>query len=307
MVRTFEYDSDDKAISLDDFYEICESTPIKSGEDLEPLCPYLHRLSNNRAFLAEYLCDYLKSFATLEAPHSLLPTTFIPRFGKDYVFRIVVWPDNFNTIEKGQYNYLHNHDINFITCGYAGPGYKTDIYEFDFESCSGVLGEKADFRFVESTFLTQGKVMQFTAGTDIHLQYPPEATSVSINVVQRERQMAVAECSFDSKTYRVNGHAVSIFAKDMMLHAIANFGDENCRDVLMQIATRHPFMRVRAAAWHALMQSHPEDIDQLAEQGAKDPHLYVRTSVKQFHEGMTQYFGLSVLPGHGQAMNRVTP
>ena len=294
MVKTYEFDAGGKAISLDDFYDVCESTPIRCGEDLESLVPCLHQLSSNRQFLADYLCEYLKSFATLEAPHSLLPTTFIPRFGKDYVFRVVVWPDNANTIEKGQYNYLHNHDINFITCGYAGPGYKTDIYEFDFEKCGSVLGQKAGFRFVESTLLTQGKVMQFTAGTDIHLQYPPEATSVSINVVQRERQMAVAECSFDSKTHRVNGHAVSIFAKDMMLHAVANFGDENCRDVLQLIAHKHPFMRVRASAWHALMQANPEELDQLAEAAANDSHLYVRESVKQFHEGMTEYFRLSV-------------
>ncbi|WP_062267952.1 HEAT repeat domain-containing protein [Endozoicomonas arenosclerae] len=275
MVRTIECKTE-QAIPLDEFYSLCDRSDLQSEEDLEKLVPALKHLANNRQFLEQYFCDYLNELN--EPEHSFLPPVFMPRVGKSYIFRIVIWPV-IDPAEWGNqllYHYPHNHDVGFITCGYTGSGYHTDIYSFDYEHCTGLVGEEVDLEFQENTMLPPGKIMKYKAGTDMHIQYPPEELSVSLNVIKREARKNIVECSFDMEKRTVMGHSIKIPVQESVFNAVCTLGNENSKDRLVDIAQRHPFMRVRAAAWHALIEFNPADRDYLFSKAMTDEHAHVR-------------------------------
>ena len=275
MAKTIECRAE-QIIPLDEFYRLCDLADLKSEEELEGLVPALKQLANNGQFLEQYFCDYLKELN--EPEHSFLPPVFMPRIGESYIFRIVIWPV-IPTEERGNqllYHYPHNHDVGFITCGYSGSGYHTDIYQFDFESCTGLVGEEVDLEFLESTMLPPGKIMQYKAGTDMHIQYPPEQLSVSLNVIRRETRKNIVECSFDMDKRTVMGHSIKIPVQESVFNAVCTLGAENSKDILLDIAVRHPFMRVRAAAWHALIEFNPNDRGYLFNKAIQDQHVHVR-------------------------------
>ena len=59
----------------------------------------------------------------------------------------------------------HDHNFEFLTIGYHGPGYRSDHYEVDPQTIVGVVGEKVVLTPKGSSTLAPGQVM--------HLSRPP--------------------------------------------------------------------------------------------------------------------------------------
>ena len=277
-----------ESISLNEFFELCDQIKLESEEELEAYAPYIKMLANNPKCISDYLCEYLTSMSSLEQEHSFLPPVFMPKVTDNYIFRIVIWPVIQISQDKNGllYNYAHNHDVGFLTCGYCGSGYRTDIYDYDYQHHQGLVNEPVELDFLESTTLPPGKIMQYMAGSDMHMQYAPETPSISLNMIKREKQKKIVECSFDMDESKIVGHSIKTVGHESIFWSACMFGDGNCLDVIEHIAKTHPFMRVRAAAWQALIENNQKEMESYTRLANMDKHEHVRAYVNKVNENL---------------------
>lgn len=226
--------------------------------------PMLARLSNNRTFLAEQATKELDDYKSLQESNSYGPQVFMlfpPRPGHAFFLRACFWPSQQERLMQvsGErsffYHQPHDHNFNFLTVGYFGPGYWSNYFKYNYDTTVGVPGEEVELEFVEKSNLHQGKLMLYRAFTDIHDQLPSDSFSVSLNIMENTlRGGHLDQYAFDVENSRVDGFVNRIGAP-ALFDAVAHCGDEADRDILRHIAQRHPSNRVRCCALQALSSS----------------------------------------------------
>lgn len=277
---------DTDSIELDELVEFLFDNNIQPMDQasLAAAAPMLRKLSNNRSFLAERACEELKDFRNLQTANTYSAQVFMlylpQRRGQAFFIRACFWPSNADQVVKTSgtdpffYHKPHDHNFNFLTVGYHGPGYCSDYYEYDYDSCDGVCGETVSLNFIEQSCLSKGKVLLYRAFTDIHNQLPADSFSVSLNIMENSiRASMMDQYAFDLKTGQISGlinrsSAVSIFS------TVAALGRGEQLEVLRSIAKRHEIDRVRLSALDALANAakNPEDaLDVWSVIGEADP------------------------------------
>ena len=149
------------------------------------------------------------------------------------------------------YELPHDHNFDFLTVGYFGPGYASDYYEYDYDKVHGVIGEKAGLRFVERATLEPGKLMHYRAHRDVHSQLPPESLSVSINIMHANgAQGLLDQYRFDVEKDEIAG-VISPGGSETFLRVAVGLECEEARDLAQTFARRHSSDRMRLTALEA--------------------------------------------------------
>jgi hypothetical protein len=221
---------------------------------------WLRRLGNNRDFLAERL---LAELANRHKDDDDPASTYGPQvvmlspIRADFFLRANVWPSReehmFRASGGGSFVYElpHDHNFDFLTVGYFGPGYWSDYWEYDYEAVAGAVGEKAGLRFVERSRLEPGKLMHYRAHRDVHSQLPPDALSVSLNVMHAGgAQGCLDQYRFDVDRDEIAA-VISPGAGEVFLRIAVGLGCEEARDLAERFARHHPSDRMRLAALDA--------------------------------------------------------
>lgn len=284
-----------RAISLDELIERLDADlDPRSGDSMMAFANDLKALANNRVFLADIVSQELKELAT-RPPEQLPDNYYTPqvimlhlRPYKRYFIRANIWPSPKDAIMQASgpdlffYHKPHDHNFNFLTVGYHGPGYWSDYYEYDNEKVAGYPGEPMGLRFVGRSALTQGKVMLYRSGVDIHDQLPADELSISINIMENTLSSVVTDQYWvDTESGTVKG-IVNRNNKVSMLSIAAAIGDDNTIDVIEYIAKSHVRPLIRYAALKSLScrsASLDERIDVLM-RGLKDASTLVRESAR---------------------------
>ncbi len=259
MPRVIHADAKD-SIELGDLVEM-----LKSGrfdpEDEECVAewgPALKRLANNRRFLGDLVIEELKQRCAGQIANNQYSAQVVLLHREPtFALRANFWPSEGDSAltNSGRdpffYDLPHDHNFTFLTVGYHGPGYWSDYYEYDYEQVTGYPGEKVDLRFVERSRLEEGKVMLYRRHLDVHCQLPPDALSVSLNIV------AVSPASdfrdqyrFDLERSEVAG-IINNSTIETLIRIAAHCGGENGRDLIEHCAASHPSGRTRFAALQA--------------------------------------------------------
>jgi hypothetical protein len=109
--------------------------------------------------------------------------------GGAFYLRANVWPSRDEHMVRASgtgpfaYGLAHDHDFDFLTFGYFGPGYWSDYWEYDYARVAGAIGEPAGLRFVERARLEPGQAAPLPRAPRRPFAAPPDALSVSLNVV----------------------------------------------------------------------------------------------------------------------------
>jgi len=260
MPRLIEHRTDAVA-TLDDLADHCGSAAFdpECRESLAAVGPVLAALGNDRSFLATLALDALKDachaqgLANGYSPQVLM---LVPPNGKFFV-RANIWPSEADAMLRDSsrgayyYNRPHDHSFDFLTLGYAGPGYWSDYYEYD-GAVDGVAGEAVSPRFIERSRLAEGQMLLYRANVDIHDQLPPDALSISINVMPMTAAQAWRRQYFFDLSAGCIESCATITAAEVLLPLSVRFGDDNARDLAEDFALRHADPRMRLAAWRAL-------------------------------------------------------
>lgn len=151
----------------------------------------LRKLYNNRTFLARTLLRQLEDAAAFDAMNPYTPQVFMLHRAEHYFLRAAVWcpPSGRAGEEIFFYEDPHDHNFSLLTLGYEGSGYETVLFEYDHQEVIGDVGEHVEVRYLERTRLSSGRVILYRDSCDIHVQFPSEDYSISINVVVPKVQM----------------------------------------------------------------------------------------------------------------------
>lgn len=223
---------------------------------------WLRRLTNNREFLAKWLVDRLagrlNGGAGMAVDSGYGPQAIVlsPLRGSMFL-RANIWPSEsdlcFRTSGASSFVYgvPHDHNFSFLTSGYCGPGYRSDYYEYDYEAVTGCPGEGAGLRFIERSALSEGKLMLYRAHRDVHSQLPPEALSVSLNVMHVDpAQGWFDQYGFDLERGEVT-RVLSPNATEAFLRVAVASGSDEALDYASWVGEAHPSERLRLASFEA--------------------------------------------------------
>lgn len=251
------------AISLDECVETLNQTGFHPNDPdaLDAAGKLLARLGNNRDFFADLLIDELAA-RHREEDHANAygPQAFIlsSPAQSNFFIRTNIWPSREEHMFRASggasfvYGLPHDHNFDFLTLGYFGPGYWSDYYEIDYEAITGWRGEPADLRFIERSRLHQGKVQLYRAHVDVHTQIPPDALSVSINVMHTSgAQGWLDQYAFDTEKGCVS-RILSAGSSEAFMRIAVGLGSDEACDLAETFGRGHPSDRMRLAAWSAL-------------------------------------------------------
>lgn len=229
----------------------------------------LERLANNRHFLGDLVLAQLRDRhrETFEdSAYGPQAIVLSPMVGGCFL-RANIWPsaEESSFRASGAKNFVygipHDHNFDFLTVGYFGPGYRSDYYEIDYEAIAGFRSEKAPLRFVERSALQQGKIMHYRAHVDVHAQLPPESTSVSLNIMHVDAgQDWFDQYGFDLESSCI-ARILNRSASETFLRCAVALGDNEALDLAECFGRSHPSARMRLACFEArcgLVQSDAE-------------------------------------------------
>ncbi len=246
-----------EALAELDFDPTCE-------ERLATAVQWLRRLGNNRTFLADLLIDQLSGRRSANAgidsaygPQAIVLSPRCQGSTGGMFLRANIWPSEqdlcFRTsgARSFVYDVPHDHDFSFLTCGYLGPGYRSDYYEYDYDRVAGYAGEPVDLTFIERSALHEGKLMLYRRHLDIHRQVPPESLSVSLNVMHIDpAQNWFDQYGFDLERQEVS-RVLSPNASEAFLRVAVATGSDDALDFAEWVGSQHPSDRLRLASFEA--------------------------------------------------------
>lgn len=251
------------AIELDDVVEYMFEQRIDTQDEdsFAEAAPMLKRLSNNRRFLSDMVANELKSHCGIQKDNTYGAQVFMlyppTRKGQGFFMRACFWPsaeDHFVKVSGTDpffYHKPHDHNFNFLTVGYHGPGYWSDYYEYSYEDCVGYAGEAVELKFVERSRLQRGKVMLYRAFKDIHDQLPADKFSISLNIMENSIRASVMDQYAFNLSERKVAKLINRMPSDPIFSVAAALGDDGLDEMLLSISRRHPLDRVRLAAMSA--------------------------------------------------------
>lgn len=272
----------------------------RDQESMISVAPVLRKLGNNQTFLSEIICKELKDSKSIQVDNDYTPQVLMlhaPQVsGQSYFIRACFWPGHEDEILAASghstffYGIPHDHNFNFLTIGYQGPGYISDYFEYDYASVCGIPGESVDLRFMERSQLNKGSMLLYRAFQDVHQQMAPESFSVSINIMEHSlRSVTMDQYEFEPGTGTISqiinrSSAAAIF----MIAAATEDGDS--QQLLRDIFRSHPMDRVRMAALEALIANSPtpEAALKLTTMVQSRHSLFMRSRARQLADGFEE-------------------
>jgi len=274
---------DGSPIGLDDLVDALDAADfdVRDEDSFAALGPWLARLGRNPAFLADLAIGELKG--RCEDQHRVNgygAQVFLlrPPNGRT-VLRANFWPAVADPVVRASgpgafyYDLPHDHNFPFLTWGYLGPGYWSDYYEYDVAALAGVPGEDARLRFIERARLEPGRLMLYRTRRDIHVQLPPDAFSVSLNILGADpAQPWLEQYRFDISR-GVIAEGLTCTGAEALLAVAVHLA--NGRDLAEAFVRRHPCERMRVTALDALVSALPGEATALLETAACATSGYV--------------------------------
>ena len=240
--------------------------------------PMLKALANDRTLVVSLLNDYVKE--TFSAPGLTSAQAILVGRRKDFYVRANLRP-SIKEVGAGRmyqdqfsYNIAHDHNFSFLTVGYLGPGYETDIYEYDYDQVEGYVGEPVDIAFLEKVRFSAGMAMYYRASRDLHIQYPPSEMTITLNLMVVPPDIRLREqYEFDLATRTISRLPSELEASRRISYVAlgARLGNANTADLLEGLALKHPCRRTRLMAWESLIVLRPDEAERCWRRAADDP------------------------------------
>ena len=259
--------TDDTVIGLAECGDALATSGFDPGDEdsLAHAALMLRRLGNNRDFLGDLIVEELSRRHRDDPDSNSYGAQVImlarPDGGQCFL-RANIWPSAAEPMMRASgaaafvYGLPHDHNFNFLTLGYFGPGYWSDYYEADYDAIAGYKGEPVTLRDMGRQRLDPGKIMLYRAHIDVHAQLPADALSVSLNIMHTTgAQGWLDQYRFDIENRRV-GAILSNGSSEVFLRIAVGLdaaeGGGAALDLAHHFARHHPSDRMRLHAFDAL-------------------------------------------------------
>lgn len=272
------------AIGVDELVEALETErwDPRDENSFAAMGAWLARLGRNRSFLADLAIDELeRRFAGQAANGYGAQVLLLRPPAARYALRANFWPARGDAVVQAGgeasffYDMPHDHNFSFLTVGYLGPGYWSDYYLYD--GAPRLVGERAQLVFDGRRRLEPGQTMLYRAHRDVHVQLPPDAFSVTLNVLGADPAQAWrSQYRFDIAADTV-AEALTVTPSEALVTVVARLGGEAGVGLAQEMARRRPAPRMRLTALAALCG---EAARASCERAADDPDRLVRDGAR---------------------------
>jgi len=269
MPRVIEL-ADDTQIGLDEAIATLAHRHFDPQDEtsLHDTARLLRQLGNNPHFLGDLMIDELAArhrsdgYDDAYGPQSIMlgrPD------GANCFLRANFWPGSDDHMMRASgggafvYGLPHDHNFNFLTLDYFGPGYWSDYYEAEYEDVAGYRGEPIALKPMGRQRLEPGKLMLYRAHVDVHAQLPADALSVSLNVMHTSGAQAWLDQYRVDCEEREVGAILSNGSSEAFLRIAVGLGLPEAADLADRFAATHPSDRMRLHALDALASVAPDN------------------------------------------------
>lgn len=259
MPEILNFTQDNTQIELDEFVQIIHDKKFdfQKKEDIIASAKYFNRLNNNKSFLTDFICNELNEITDgFQKSNFYGPQVFMVHSEATFFIRAVVWNPITSleaSIKDFKYDICHDHNFDILTAGYLGPGYKSRCYTYNLNETVGKLEETVLLKDEGIYQLNEGKVMLYRGKKDIHIQLPPETTSVSLNLIPRNEKVELPQFQFDESTHKICRYLHSS-GKELVARMAGALGDENALPLLEQLFKSSDNTFVKAHAANSIVQ-----------------------------------------------------
>lgn len=290
MAISYNINTND-AISLDEFInKISKKINPEREESLIECVEDIQKLSNNKEFIINQLHKELLNIESFISNNNYSAQSNIIFNNNLFYLRINIWEPLSEKEEERQrqnklffYGLAHDHNFPFLTVGYHGKGYETEMWEYNYDRTIGYIGEKVDMCFLERTTLPLGKAMIYRMSKDIHTQFAPESYSISLNLIPKIKKSIMNEqFFFDTNKKIITGITSNEGAgRHFLLNLAGAYGNTTTLNLVENIAFNHeiPFIRIKAFEAMTKLTGNKKDIWELAIR--KDKNKLVTTYAKK--------------------------
>jgi len=288
MARTIPC-STSNAIGINEYLEHVRSkVNLRDEDSLAASAPMLRALANDRELVVRELNRRVENFLS----HGAIPSaqSLALGGGDDFYVRANIWPAIADMAsgrayqDQFAYNLAHDHNFSFMTVNYLGPGYETEIYEYDFDKVEGYIGEAVDLRFLEKIRFGTGMVMLYRASRDVHVQYAPTELTITLNLMVAHPEVRIRDqYHFDlaSRTIAAYPSELASSTRATLLNLAGSLGDADTEQLLSDLAAKHPCRRTRLSAFEAWSRQQPEKAQSIWELAAADSAPLVANAARR--------------------------
>ncbi|APP79539.1 hypothetical protein ABQZ99_016220 [Xanthomonas hortorum pv. vitians] len=249
-------------ISLEELSEIIQTQ--KDDLDVETIKSMSHLLQGlclNPQWFLEYLHQQLKNNFDSDETHGnlfssnsfVLDRKLLHKKSGPYSFlvRANVWLAAADSLRRNTRknlfaeNLWHDHSFHLLTAGLLGPGYGTEICEYDFNACTGLRDEEVDTSAYRELRLTQGSALFMEKNKTVHTQLPPEQPSVSLNLIFQPYSSLTRQYIFDridAQRLRIKSiHYTSQLnstATQNLVNICGSFANDNTKQIMLDLYRR---------------------------------------------------------------------
>lgn len=276
-------------VTVQEYLEHVRTTvDLRDTESIAASAPMLRALANDRELIVRELNRRIESYLD----ESSMPSAQTLLLGHDEQFyvRANIWPAIVDMAsgrsyqDQFAYNLAHDHNFTFMTVNYLGPGYETEIYEYDFDKVEGYVGEVVELRFLEKVKFGTGTVMLYRANRDIHVQYAPTELTITLNLMVSLPEVRMRDqYYFDLATRTITAYPPELAAsrRASLLSLAGYLGDGDTQQLLSDLASRHPCRRTRLTALEARCRQQPADAVPIWEEATSDPAPLVANTARR--------------------------
>lgn len=288
MAQIFDLEVEQR-FSLDEYVSyVRDEVEVRDFDSLAESAWALRALANDREFLLNAYHAELKALYDGQSENILTPQSIVVAWADDFFIRSNIWlPTSDDPTQKqheaklSAYELPHDHNFDFVTVGYAGVGYLTDLYRYDASSVLGYIGEPVEIERLGRVRLEPGRVMAYKCNRDIHTQYEPEELSVSLNLIPTHDRLITAPQYVFDPHHNVIAAGVSdqVGSRLFLLQFFRHLHNEDSLDLLETVSRKHPCSRTAGQALHVLEELVPAERDRMRAAVAPATLSYCRSDV----------------------------
>lgn len=273
------------AIGLDEYVRHVESyVDVDDPDSLAASAHQLKALANNRMLIGAFVDRELRNWRDFQSGNAYIGRTLMLARRERFFVRANMWVPPTRRIgstsrynNASEYQIAHDHNFSFLTAGYMGAGYQTEIYEIEPKAIVGVEGERVELRFLERTRLPEGKIMMYRAAEDVHCQHFPEEFSISLNLMVPTQSKKRPQYFFDLERGTITGRVYTEQGRGLAICELAkHVGSSTTTTLLGDIALTNHSAYLRSAAFEALNARSPNAANAIRTTVLKDDDKMVR-------------------------------
>ncbi len=259
-------------------------------ESLHHAAVQLKSLYNDREFLTDIIMSELQERCTDQVMNNAYSgqVIMLHHCNNGTILRANIWPGKDHSLMQANvknsfyFDTPHDHNFDFLTIRYMGPGYWSEYYEYEYNDVVGYVGESVDLKFIEKSRLNEGKILLYRAHRDVHHQLPADTLSVSINIMHQ----SIAQSWYDQYHFDIENKKVTDILNhvsgEVLMHMTVHLSAEKGSNLAREYARNHPSDRMRCSAWGALLSASKSKDEQsnLIDEASHNDSILVQKRVK---------------------------